>query len=291
MNPNFPVYIVSKGRSESRYTAVQLDMMKVPYSIVIEEQEYDKYSEVIPREKILILDKKYQDNYYTFDNLNDSKSKGPGPARNFAWDHSMKLGAKWHWIMDDNIRRFYRLNKNRRFGVTDGTIFKCMEDFTLRWTNVGMSGPNYHSFVPLKYKRKPFIINTRIYSCNLINNDIPQRWRGRYNEDTDLSLSILKSGLCTIQFNAFLQGKIRTQALKGGNTDEFYKKEGTIEKSKMIKMMHPELTKIVFRYGRCHHSVNYSGFKQRLIPKIEINRNVSKEINNYGMELVNYGQA
>jgi len=44
----------------------------------------------------------------------------------------------------------------------------------------------------------------------LIRNDVPYRWRGRYNEDTDLSLRMLKDRWCTIQFNAFLQGKAAT---------------------------------------------------------------------------------
>lgn len=35
----------------------------------------------------------------------------------------------------------------------------------------------------------------RAFPCILIQNDIPFRWRGRYNEDTDLSLRALKA-LC-----------------------------------------------------------------------------------------------
>ena len=44
--------------------------------------------------------------------------------------------------------------------------------------------------------------HSRIYSCNLIRTDIPYRWRGRYNEDTILSLDILRGGHCTLLFNA-----------------------------------------------------------------------------------------
>ena len=49
-----------------------------------------------------------------------------------------------------------------------------------------------------------FKASTRIYSCIPIDNALPFRWRGRYNEDTDLSLRVFKAGLCMIQFNAFL---------------------------------------------------------------------------------------
>ena len=128
--------------------------------------------------------------------------------------------------MDDNIKLFRRWHKNQRIKCYDGTPFKVMEDFVLRYKNIAMAGPNYSFFVIDKwgYKYGPFTVNTRIYSCNLIRNDVPYRWRGRYNEDTDLSLQMLKGGWCTVQFNVFLQEKTNTQVLKGGNTDAFYAK-------------------------------------------------------------------
>lgn len=284
MNPNFPLYIVSKGRADSRYTSKALESMKVNYFIVIEEQEYKQYSAVINPKKILILDKSYQDNYDTFDELGSTKSKGPGAARNFAWQHSIDNSFEWHWVMDDNIRDFQRLNNNLKIKVSDGTIFKCMEDFVLRYENVAMAGPNYNFFAKRKQKLPPFILNTRIYSCNLIKNNVPFRWRGRYNEDTDLSLRMLKAGYCTVQFNAFLQGKMKTQTVKGGNTKEFYAKEGTTAKSQMQVAMHPDVSKIVYKFGRIHHHVDYTPFKaNKLIKKKGIS--IDSKVNNYGMEL------
>jgi len=41
---------------------------------------------------ILILPEKYLREYDTFDNLGDSKSRGPGAARNFVWDYSIEHG-------------------------------------------------------------------------------------------------------------------------------------------------------------------------------------------------------
>ena len=55
INPKYPVYIISKGRWESRQTSKALEAMKIPYRIVIEEQEYDQYSAIIDPEKILVL--------------------------------------------------------------------------------------------------------------------------------------------------------------------------------------------------------------------------------------------
>lgn len=284
LNPNFPLYIVSKGRHETRLTSKTLESIGVPYFIVVEEQEYEKYCSVIDAKKVLVLDKRFQHEYDTFDDLGDSKSKGPGPARNFAWEHSRANGFAWHWVMDDNIDGFFRLNHNLKVPVGDGTIFRCMEDFVLRYANVGMAGPNYFMFASRKSKMPPFVINTRIYSCNLIRNDLPYRWRGRYNEDTDLSLRILKANLCTIQFNAFLQYKITTQVIKGGNTAEFYSKEGTMPKSAMLARMHPDIARVVWKFGRWHHHVDYTRFK-KIRPVKKPGLEIGTSPDNYGMTL------
>lgn len=265
MRPAAPVYIVSKGRYESRLTSKALHALELPHYIVVEEQERADYAaRVGPLATLLVLDRAYQRDYDTCDELGDSKGKGPGPARNFVWDHATRAGAAWHWVMDDNITGFYRMYHNFKVPAADATLFAVMESFADRYTNLAMCGPNYFQFAKRKQKLRPFILNTRIYSCNLIRNDLPFRWRGRYNEDTDLSLRLLKDGWCTVQFNAFLQYKLTTQTIGGGNTDEFYAKEGTLPKSEMQVRLHPDVSRLVWKFGRPHHQVDYTGFRQRL---------------------------
>ena len=283
--PQFPLFIVSKSRWDSRLTVKSLEAMGVPFRIVVEEQQRPQYEAVIDPAKILTLDPEYQRRYDTFDDLGDTKSKGPGPARNFAWDLAISEGHAWHWVMDDNIQGFWRFHKNRRIRCGDPTPFVCMEDFTLRYVNIGMAGPNYYMFVPSKKRFPPYVKNTRIYSCNLIRNDVPFRWRGRYNEDTDLSLRMLKAGWATVQFNAFLQQKIHTQEIKGGNTAEFYAKEGTRPKSEMQVRMHPDVSRLTYRFSRIHHYVYYGPFRD--IPLIRRPDLVLHDgPDNYGLELV-----
>jgi hypothetical protein len=82
MNPRFPVYIISKGRSDSRLTVRYLEEVRVPYRIVVEEQEFSDYAAVIDRANILVLDPAYQRDYDTFWTFPDGTGKGSGPARN-----------------------------------------------------------------------------------------------------------------------------------------------------------------------------------------------------------------
>lgn len=298
-NPQYPFYIVSKGRHESMHTSKSLARMKVPHYIAIEPQDYDNYVEALENfglkeyATLLIL---------PFSNHGD----GPGRARNWCWDHSIELGAKRHWVADDNVSDFYRLQKNKRIRVESGALFKACEDFVDRYENVPVSGLQYRFFCAPNQKYPPYVANTRIYSCLLIENTCKFKWRGRYNEDTDLSLRVLKDGDCTIQFNFFLQSKDPTQALKGGNTDEFYHSErtddegraserykaaGTINKSQMLVDMHPDVATVVWRYDRWHHHVDYSSFKKnKLILKKDIDLSKFPKVNNYGLKLIeNYG--
>ena len=291
-NPRHPVYIVSKGRSDTMITSKSLSRMKVPHYIVIEPQDEEAYDKAL--DKFNIRD------YVTlivapFSNHGD----GPGRARNFAWDHSISIGAEKHWVLDDNISDFYRLHQNYRIRVESGVIFKAAEDFIDRFENVPISGFQYRFFIAPNQSYPAYVKNTRIYSTLLIDNNCKHRWRGRYNEDTDICLRVLKDGDCTIQFNAFLQGKAATQTVKGGNTEEFYHKEGiekniwidgvnaegTRNKSEMLVRMHPDVARMVWRYKRWHHYVDYSPFKKNEL-RYKKNIVLPKGSNEYGMKLV-----
>lgn len=247
-NPKYPMYIVSKGRGDSRLTSRFFEKINVPYYIVIEPQDFDEYACVIDESKILVL---------PFSNHGD----GPGRARNWCWDHSIKNGFKRHWVFDDNITEFSRLYRHRKLPISDGGMFRVIEEFVDRFENVPISGLQYDFFTPDKGAFPPFILNTRIYSALLIENSCPFRWRGRYNEDTILSLDVLKAGLCTMQFYCLLQGKSPTQKLGGGNTTEFYANEGTYNKSKMLELAHPDVAKTVWKFNRWHHEVDYRPFR------------------------------
>lgn len=277
-----------------------LTALGVQHFVVVEPHQVEDYSEAISSMKlsatVLEMDLAFKEHYELCDKLGSSKSTGPGPARNFAWEHSIANGFAWHWVIDDNIKAFYRLNRNLKVPVADATIFRCMEDFALRYKNVAMAGPNYFMFASRKSKMPPFVANTRIYSCNLIRNDVPFRWRGRYNEDTILSVDMLKARWCTILFNAFLQKKMETQKLPGGNTDEFYLAEGkkrpghkysdtgTVAKSKMLCVVHPDVAKMAWRFKRWHHHVDYGKFKSnRLVLRDRVE--IVDGVDNYGMRL------
>jgi hypothetical protein len=279
---NFPIYIPSLGRYDCSLTANALNSLGIDnYFIIVEEQEYEDYARYHSKERLLILDPQYIANYETLDGLGTSKRVGSGAARNFAWDHSISNGYTWHWILDDNISGFARFYDNKKVRIKTSAIFPILENHTLRFSNVGMSGMNYRFFAV--QNRPAFQLNTRVYSCIFIRNDVPFRWRGRLNEDTILSLDMILGGYNTLLYNVFLIDKLATQTLKGGNYEAFYKNDGTYDKTKLLCDVHPQYAKMTTRFNRTHHSVNYRQFENIRPLELVEGLEIPKGVNNYGI--------
>lgn len=276
MNPREPVYIPSYNRWQDgrRKTISLFEENGIPYYVIVEPEEQEQYRDVIDQRwgEVLVLPGSYKENYHTYLDLDDDESVGSGPARNFGWEHAKRNGHDWYWCVDDNIKAFYRHHENQRIHVADGSVLRIIEDFTKQYENIAMAGPHYSMFFPDRNTKPPIVFNTRIYSCNLIRTDLPYRWQGKYNEDTDLSLRILKDGWCTACFNTLLADKQATQRSAGGNTDRVYgdkskyDKAGTYEKTKALKQQHPILVTIdrnpdaIQKNPRWHHDIDYSAF-------------------------------
>ena len=268
MGLKYPIYIITKGRADKPLTSSALSRMKIPHYLVIEPQEFEKYAATKTEFATIVQ--------LPFSNLN----QGSIPARNWCWQDSMK--HERHWILDDNIEQFNRMNNNLQVRVDCDATFKATEDFVDRYENVGIAGFEYDFFCKSKWKWTPFRLNTRIYSCLLIDNNLPFRWRGKYNEDTDLSLRVLKSGVCTVLFLAFLQQKTQTMKMEGGNSDMYAGTNDRLEFAESLVAQHPDVARLTRKFGRWHHHVNYRPFKNnRLLQKNEL----PKGTNEFGMTL------
>lgn len=271
----YPFYIISKGRWDNPLTAKSLDEMCVPYKICVEPNEYKKYASVIDSGKIIKLPENFSE-----------RGKGSIPVRNWVWENSIKRGFKRHWLLDDNINGFERLNRNKRGKVYCDSIFIASEEFVDRYKNIAFAGFEYRQFGGgARRKKPPFKTNYRVYSTTLINNQLPYRWRGRYNEDTDICLRALKDGWVTVTFNCFLQNKISTMTMSGGNTDTIYNTDDNRKEfAESLRRKHPDCVRVVERYGRWHHEVDYSSFqKNKLIKKEGLE--IPDRVNEYGMKL------
>jgi hypothetical protein len=249
----YPIYIISKGRANIKGTAKYLENIGLDYKLVIEPEEYDDYALHHPIDKILICPENFSE-----------RGQGGIPVRNFVWEHSISINAEKHWILDDNIHNYKRINQGKKIIIKSPLIFKIVEDYVDRFSNIKMSGHNYSFFVASSQSPHPVIKNTRVFSSILLSNDIYPKfaWRGRYNEDIDLSIRILKAGYATLLFNTLTANKATTMSTKGGNTDSIYSVEDAhLKKAEELQKAHPDVVEITTKYGRIHHNANLNSFK------------------------------
>jgi hypothetical protein len=276
----YPVCIPSKGRAKHQKTAGLLDRMGVSYRVFVEETEAEAYYAALPQGKVVVM---------PFHDL----GKGSIPARNFIWEWCKEREHKRHWTVDDNITTFTRCHMNRRLCVRGGGYFRAIEDFVDRYENVAMAGPHDQAFVMDRDPNlTPYLLNSRVYSCILLDTTLPDRWRGRYNEDTDLSLRLLKQGYVTVLFRALCMNKAGTSAgadgrggTPGGNTDNVYNGgDFRREFAESLKAQHPDVVEVTWKFGRWHHQVDYSPFRRNKL-KRKAGIVPGKHDDDYGMEL------
>lgn len=250
--PQFPVYIISKGRAYKPLTARLLEACGVDYLIAVEPQEVEEYTRALGAHRILEL---------PFSNL----GLGSFPARNYCWQHSMERGHSHHWILDDNFLHWSKWIDGKRKKWADiGLAMRYVEKYALE-NRVDISGfeePNFS----VKPPKRPFKTNVHVYSCLLIRNAIPYRWRLKYNEDVDLCLQVLHNGGSTASCIYYLADKVSTaEKMKGGNQDELYKgnsPEKKLLKAKMLEKVWPQYVSTVIRFKRIHHYVDWKVFKK-----------------------------
>lgn len=258
--PKYPVYVPSKGRFETCYTADFLVKDGVPFSLVVEENEAEEYGRRFGAERLLILPWVGDDRTRRrFCAERGIENGGLVAVRNWIKEHSVSQGAERHWQLDDNMREVRQAIKKRRMYCSAGYAFNATETLVDRYENVALAGLSYYMFgMPNpsgKAIRPPFYVNKHVYSCTLVLNSIPYRWRIAYNDDTDICLQVLAGGWCTILMNTFMVQKIRTMMVKGGNTDDLYQGDGRLVMSRSLERLWPGVVETRRRYGRPQHVI------------------------------------
>ena len=258
----YPIYVISKGRyfRNRKYqppkTIQYLDQIKADYKLVVEEEEYDEYIKSVSPNKVITLPKTYK--------LNGSSV----PVRNFVHHLNIKNKSFAYWILDDNITNYYFTNFQRRYKVNSKVSFRYVEDLFDKFDNVYLAGHQYKMFVIANDPPQVVQQNGRIFSSILIKTDIPTLdednniWRGKYNEDVDLSLRILKMGLPTLLVNTMSADKDRTGG-SGGNQVIYIEDNNHSGQAKSHSLLehHSDCIKIVQRFGRTHHKIDTKQFE------------------------------
>lgn len=271
--PRYPVYVPSKGRSETCVTAKFLIRDELPFFLVVEPQERDLYAAQFGEEHLLLLPQNNQGLIF---------------SRNFIKDHATAAGHKRHWQLDDNIWRLFRRISGKKIPCHAGIALGVTEDFIDRYENVAIAGLNYDFFAPKNSHLPPFYLNVHVYSCSLILNSLPYGWRLRYNDDTDICLRVLSDGWCTVLMNAFLAKKQWTMTMGGGNTTDLYLGDGRLRMARSLERQWTGVVTTKRRFQRPQHVVKsaWKNFDTPLKRRTDIDWSTLPETDEHGMTLV-----
>lgn len=292
----YPIFIISYNRPNANASTISSFIKYgIKFNVVVHKEQLQAYKTYFKSPLInwIIFDDEYKHKYETLSNVSSyEKNAGSGAERNFAWDCAKNAGYSAYWNFDDNMCFIYQTKKLTGSGksferkhLSDPAVFRELfhkaEDFYDSYDNLfilELGESTYFGF------RNIPVINRRCYSALLINTAIPTQWRGRYNEDTIMSIDTLINGFCTIQSPILLKAKQSTRAAKGGNhsvgkgkddlknqvySDGIDYEFSSSLKSQLLVAVYPQYCYLKYRVGRIHHGYNepaWASFKQRLHP-------------------------
>lgn len=262
--PLYPIFIPSRGRAKESLTARVLAADDVPFRLVVEDDQYEKYLEYWPPENIIRLPFNDGGDGYKvdFDGVEHREwGGGAVPARNFIRRFAEDEGHAKHWQFDDNIRKFRMLVGKERIPIHAGAAIRLSEDFADRYANMGLCAINYAMMAVPGSVTKPVRFNHYCYSATLINHEMNLWWRGRYNDDTDLCLQAMSQGWCTAHINVVLVDKVATMTMSGG-MQVLYDKgiDGRLRMANELARLWPGTVKRTRRFGRPQHYVDWDKF-------------------------------
>lgn len=265
------IYIISKGRPQCR-TADALTRMgyRGEWFIVCgnNDETIEEYRKNWGNERVLEFDwyeqVKRSDLMDNFGVVN--MGSGAVPVRNATRDISKKRGETRHWQFDDDYLGFKmfdnKTKSNRRITA---------EEFERRLYQIaefGVEGnlPNVgFALASDTFPDKALTFSRRIFNAhNLTNGDNFTEWKGRMNDDLINAITVYQNGMCEYSFKFLCMEFPQTQSEAGGNTD-IYKEDGTVRKTAYAVMADPLNVKLVVKFGRYHHEVNWSSVCPKLI--------------------------
>lgn len=205
---------------------------------------------------------------------------GPGPARNGINEYARSLGQSHYYMMDDDILGFSidsfycqkgtfvkaTKTKPEHQRLNPVMVFELFERFLDKFQNVGHAEFEKAGMAMNHRQNKHFSLNSKTYSCIRIQTELPVPWRSRWNDDVEYSLSAERKGYVNVSSKIISYATPDSQSQAGGMTESFAQ-VGTKDKVAYLVKAYPDVAQLTLNYGRIHHLVAYSRFKQPLILK------------------------
>lgn len=266
------IYIVSKGRPRCR-TAETLISLNYPGAwFIVCGANDDTLPQYQARwgERVLAFDWKSEaESTNLMDNFGLEKESGVAPARNAAAKISFNRGENRFWLLDDDYTGFSIFNPsdgknetirsgNRLFDL----LYKIAKfGYDANMKNVGFSieGPESHPLAA-------YDVSFRVFNAHNLPSspELFLPFAGRVNEDIVNAVDVWRKGGYEISVKFLHLRMGATQASAGGLTP-LYKADGTARKTAYGILAAPSAARLVYRFGRYHHSVAWAKLRPMLL--------------------------
>ena len=267
------IYIISKGRPKCR-TAYTLQRMNYPGEWFIvcgnNDDTIPEYKKNWGEDKILVFD--WHEEVKTSDLLDnfgvEKMGSGAVPVRNATRKIAKERGEVRHWQFDDDYSSFRHISKDlkKHISIHNGHFF---EQELLKIAQFAYKSKLNNAGFCLGMESFPEMVKTfskRVFNAHNLPTDekLFTKWRGRMNDDLINALETYKKGGREMAFKFMTLMLAPTQSEKGGNTD-IYELSGTVRKTAYSVLIEPKYTKLVIKFGRYHHKVDWNGITPKLI--------------------------
>lgn len=200
---NYPVYIPSLGRVDTATTPRLLDSFGIQYKLFVEKKEAAVYIAKYGKDKVVVLP--------------GSDYGSVHVVRQAMKDHAAKAKAKFHWQVDDDIRKIFEHVGGKIIHSDARVIMEDIERFVDSYHNVGIAALASNNFI--RGKKPPYQVNTSVFTYMLINTEVKMKYTPEVI-DTDTALQHLYAGFCTVKFNKYVFNCPAMSSQPGGITGQ-----------------------------------------------------------------------
>lgn len=216
------ICIPSLGRPDSK-TARMLSDHDIPFFIFVELHELEPYRKRWGDRVVSLPGRDYGCAAY---------------ARNFITQFAKDKGVKHFWMMDDDIRCFYKRKGAGLVKVDPVEPLNYGGQFIEKYRNLATFG--YPANTWARFAKHPHQINKMNYGCYLVNTEHPFKYTPKTADDLDFCLQILTAGWCTWLNNEYAFDMVPMQSQTGGYTD-IRAEGGDLRRKKAVCAKWPQL--------------------------------------------------
>lgn len=267
------IYIISKGRPGC-LTAQTLTKMNYPGAWFIvcgnNDETLPEYIKNWGKERILVFDW-YEEitRTDTLDNFGfDKMPSGAVPVRNATIRISKERGERRHWQFDDDYRAFYLTNLDRKkHDRLDGRGLQWWMCRIAKFADsCGLPNCGFALGTIESAGENATDIGTRVFNAhNQSSTGLATRWRSRLNDDLVNAIETHRLGQKTEYTFLFMQLVMPPSQQEKGGLSDIYLAEGTVRKSAYPILLAPNAAKLVIKFGRYHHKVDWSKIRSKVI--------------------------